>query len=134
MDDDQAIIAKLDKASALMYARDMNVIGELWSAGFRLVGSEEGELASTYEELQALVSALFGASFRLRWIWDDRSIRIERDTAWVFAQGHLEFVYDDPKRPVLSVPYRLVAIFARLGSDWIWRLYSGSEPVPRRPL
>jgi len=134
MNDEQAIIAKLDRASALMYAQDMSIVDELWSDGFRLVGSEEEEIATSHEELRGLVTLLFGASFRLRWLWDDRSIRIENDIAWVFAPGRLEFLYNDPNTPPLSVAYRLVAIFARSGNDWRWRLYSGSEPMPRRPL
>jgi hypothetical protein len=131
MGDTQALTLKLDRASELMFARDIDVVDALWSDGFRLVGSEEGEMAATRDDLEALVSYLFAAPFRLRWVWDDKSFTIENDIAWVFAQGHLEFVYDThTERP----PYRLVAIFRRDGADWKWRLYSGSEPVPARPF
>lgn len=131
MDDIQAITAKLDRASELMFARDIAVVDELWSDGFRLVGSEEGEIAAARDELVALVTALFGAPFRLRWDWDDKSFTIENEIAWVFAQGHLEFVYDTHTE---RVSYRLVAIFRRASDGWQWRLYSGSEPVPARPF
>jgi len=129
MDDIQAITAKLDRASALMFARDIAIVDELWSDGFQLVGSEEGEIAVTHDQLVLLVTTLFAAPFRLRWDWNDKSLTIENDIAWVFAQGHLEFVYDDH---IDRVSYRLVAIFRRASSDWQWRLYSGSEPEPRR--
>lgn len=129
MDDIQAITSKLDRASALMFARDIAIVDELWSDGFRLVGSEEREIATTHAKLVKLVTALFSAPFRLRWDWDGKSVTIENDIAWVFAEGHLEFVFDDH---VDRVSYRLVAIFHRAGTDWKWRLYSGSEPMPPR--
>ena len=131
MDDIEAIAAKLDRAGALMFARDPAIVDELWSDGFRLVGSEIGEIAATRDELVTLVTAIFNAPFKLCWVWDDKSVTIENDIAWVFAQGHLEFVYDDH---VDTVSYRLVAIFRRAGTDRRWRLYSGSEPMPQRPI
>jgi hypothetical protein len=129
MDDIQAITAKLERASALMFAKDIAIVDELWSDGFRLVGSEEGEIAATRDELEALVTFLFSAPFRLRWVWASKDFTIENDIAWVFAQGHVEFVFDDHSEPL---PYRLVAIFRREKNDWTWRLYSGSEPIKRR--
>jgi len=131
MDDDALIFAKLDRASELMFNRDRAIVDELWSDGFQLIGSEDGETAFSRPYLEGLVDALFKASFQLRWFWDRKSIRIENDIAWVFAQGRLEFVYPDR---IIPVAYRLVAIFKRSGNDWVWRLYSGSEPIPRRPL
>ena len=131
MSDIQAIASKLDRLSELMFARDIAIIDELWSDGFQLVGSEEGEIAITRDQLVTLVTNLFAAPFRLCWNWDDKSVTVEGDIAWVFAQGHLEFVYDDHTD---QGSYRLVAIFLRAGNGWLWRLYSGSEPAPPRGL
>lgn len=131
MGDIQAITFKLDRASELMFARNIAVVDEFWSEGFRLIGSEEGEIVATRDDLVALMNRLFAAPFRVRWNWDDTSFTIENDIAWVFAQGHLELVRDShTDRP----SYRLMAIFRRDGDDWKWRLFSGSEPVPARPL
>ena len=129
MSDIQDITAKLEKASALMFARDIAIVDELWSDGFRLIGSEEGEIAATRADLETLINFLFSAPFRLRWVWASKDLTIENDIAWVFAQGHVEFVYPDHTDPL---PYRLVAIFRREKKDWVWRLYSGSEPIKRR--
>ena len=39
--DDQAILARLDRLGALLFARDPAIVDELWSdLGCRLVGSE----------------------------------------------------------------------------------------------
>jgi hypothetical protein len=126
---EQAITSKLEKASDLMYARDLGIIDELWSDGFRLVGSEEGEIAATRYDLEGLINFLFSAPFRLRWKWASLDFVTENDIAWVFAQGQVEFVFDDHTD---ALPYRLVAIFKQDKTDWIWRLYSGSEPIKRR--
>lgn len=131
MDDEAAINAKLDHAANLMFARDMAIIDELWSDGFRLVGSEVDEIAATRDELVALISYIFSMPFRLRWVFNDKAFTIENDIAWVFAQLSVELVFPDN---VVPLPYRLVAIFRKVENDWQWRLYSGSEPVPRRML
>lgn len=129
MSDIAAINAKLDVAANLMFAKDMAIIDELWSDGFRLVGSEEGEIAATRDELVAVISAIFAQPFRLRWVFNDKSFNIENDIAWVFAQLTVELVFPDN---VVALPYRLVTIFRRVAGEWQWRLYSGSEPVPPR--
>lgn len=129
MDDEQIIYSKLERASALMFAKDMAIVDELWNDGFQLVGSEVGEMAATRNELRDLIAYIFTAPFRLRWHWDSKPVKIENDIAWVFAQGHVDFVYPDHTVPF---DYRLVAIFRRAGNDWTWRLYSGSEPEPAR--
>ena len=129
MEDEQAIYSKLARASELMFAKDIAIVDELWSDGFRLVGSEVDEIAATRDELEGLISYIFTAPFRLRWSWDSKPVTIENDIAWIFAQGHVEFVAD---QDVQRFPYRLVAIFRRAGADWTWRLYSGSEPIPTR--
>lgn len=130
MDDKAAIEAKIDIAARLMFAKDMAIIDELWSDGFRLVGSEEGEIAASRDELVALISYLFTLPFRLRWVFSESpAIIIENEVAWTFSQMHVELVCPDK---VISLPYRLVTIFRRVNGAWIWRLYSGSEPVPTR--
>jgi hypothetical protein len=134
MNDTQAIHAKMDGAAALIFAKDKAIVDTLWSDGFRLVGSEEGEMASNRDELAGLIDYIFAQKFRLRWRWDSRPVTVEKDMAWVFAEGVVEFVYDGR---VETFPYRLVTLFKRSaptgsGSDWIWRLYSGSEPVKPR--
>lgn len=128
MDDVSKIKAKLDAAANLISAKDRAIIDELWSDGFRLVGSEDEEIAATREELDGFITLIFAQRFQLRWDWDDISVNVEDEFAWAFARGHVRFVGD----PTLRVPYRLVAIFRRAGDGWQWRLYSGSEPEPLR--
>ena len=125
--DDQAILAKLDRLGALLFARDPAIVDELWSdLGVRLVGSEPGEIANTREGLAALMSSLFSRKARLSWSWDNRNVTRQGEIAWVFAEGHV--VVTAPDR-MDRLPYRLVCIFQRVAGEWRWRLFSGSQPA-----
>src|SRR5260370_8940246 len=58
--DEQAIISRLDRLSALVFARDPTIVDELWcDLGFPLYGSERGERPETRDELRALFQRLF---------------------------------------------------------------------------
>ena len=128
MSDEAEIHAKLDYAAELMSNKNMAIIDELWSEGFRLVGSEDSELANTREGLIAQITKIFAKPLSLHWAWDNRPVIVENDIAWVFATGRLEFVTDPGIPAIDPLPYRLVAIFRRVAGGWQWRLYSGSEP------
>lgn len=119
------ITAKLERLGELMFARDMTIVDELWSDGFRLVGSEIGEIVITRAGLETLFSGLFQNPARLRWRWDETAVTIENDIAWVFAEGNLERTYPDHAD---RKPYRLAAVFRKVEEGWQWRLFSGSEP------
>ena len=125
--DDRAILARLDRLGELLFARDPAIVDELWSdLGFRLVGSEPGEIADTREGLALLMSSLFARKERLSWSWDDRTVTRQGEIAWVFAEGYV--VVTAPERTD-RLPYRLVCIFQRVAGDWRWRLFSGSQPA-----
>lgn len=126
--EDLAVLAKLDQLNALVFARDPAVIDELWSdLGFRLVGSELGEVAQTRDELAALIKALFAKPFRISWVWADRHVTRHGDLAWALAEGELETTYSDRTE---RAPYRLLCIFQNVDDRWRWRLFNGSAPAP----
>jgi hypothetical protein len=125
--EDQALLAKLDRLNALIYARDPSVVDELWSdLGFRLVGSEVGEVDEIREELAAHMEALFAKQFRVSWAWGQRTVTRHGDLAWVFADSEIVIAYPDRTE---RKPYRMFCIFQKLDSDWTWRVFNGSEPV-----
>jgi len=126
MNDDQRILARLEHLGELLFARDPRIVDELWGNGFRLIGSEKGETATTRDQLTALFDRLFALDPRLCWAWDNKTVTIENDIAWVFAEGYVELAYPDH---IDRHPYRLVAIFRKVADDWRWRLFSGSEPA-----
>src|SRR5258707_6036768 len=49
------------------------IVDELWSdLGFRLIGSEPGEIADTRDGLARLMNSLFSRPARLTWSWTSR--------------------------------------------------------------
>jgi len=125
--DEKAILEKLDRFSALVFARDPAVIDELWGeGGFILHGSEQNETATTREELEALFQRQFAKPYRTSWSWESKAVTHHGDLAWVCAEAQLEVTYPERTR---RVPYRLVCIFQKTGERWVWRLFSGSEPA-----
>ena len=125
--EDQALLAKLDRLNDLVYARDPAVVDELWSdLGFRLVGSELGEVDETREELSAHMKALFAKPFRVSWAWRQRKVTHQGDLAWVFADSEIVIAYPDRTE---RKPYRMLGIFQKLDGHWHWRVFNGSEPV-----
>jgi hypothetical protein len=126
MDDRRVILARLHRLGELLFARDRAIIDDLWSEGFELYGSEAGEHAASRSDLVQLFDRLFALPFRIRWQWDHPAVAIAGDVAWLTTEGKLELTHADR---VERKPYRLVAIFQRIGGAWKWRLYSGSEPA-----
>ena len=125
--DDRAILARLDRLGELLFARDPAIVDELWSGfGFRLIGSEPGEIADTREGLAALMAGLFSRKARLSWSWDNRSVTRQGEIAWIFAEGYV--VVTAPDRTD-RLPYRLVCIFQKVAGTRRWRLFSGSQPA-----
>ena len=125
--EDQAVLAKLDRLNALIYARDPAVVDELWSdLGFRLVGSEIAEIDETREELAAHMQALFARPIRISWEWRQRKVTRHGDLAWVFADSEIVIASADRTE---RKPYRMFCIFQKLRDRWYWRAFNGSEPI-----
>lgn len=122
----EALRAKVARMSALLSDRNPAIVDELWSPGFRLVGSEPGEVAADRPRLEKLFAMLFARP--VRYGFDFASFAVDRqgDVAWLFAEGDL---LANGTEGVARHPYRLTAVFLRVGGDWQWRLFSGSEPA-----
>ncbi len=125
--DQEAVFALMDRLGTMIFARDMAVIDEMWSGpGFRLIGSELAEEARSREEMAIFFAHLFAAPARYRWEWGERAVEQLGDLIWVCAKGDL--IISLPEQ-VRRKPYRTTCIFERRGGRWLWRLFSGSEPV-----
>lgn len=122
----QAIREKVGRMSDLLVARDMTIVDELWSPGFRLVGSESGEVAEDPKRLAALFAMLFSRPVSYAFDFPRFEVDVEGTVAWLFAEGDLVATGASGIR---RHPYRLTAIFVGSGGDWTWRLFSGSEPA-----
>jgi N-dimethylarginine dimethylaminohydrolase len=125
--DERTISAKLERLSALVFARDPAIVDELWSGpGFDLYGSEQGERAETRDELVALFANLFAKPYRVCWTWEKTRVKRHGDLAWVCAESQLVVTHSDR---TTRNPHRLTGVLQKVGDDWRWRLFSGSEPA-----
>ncbi|OLP55956.1 hypothetical protein BJF92_02265 [Rhizobium rhizosphaerae] len=113
--------------SGLLRSRDPSIVDELWSDGFRLVGSEVGEMATSREQLVALFRKLFTRTVRYAFDFPIVEVDVDGNVAWLFAEGAL--LADDGEKSE-RLPYRLTAVFTFADERWRWRLFSGAEPAP----
>jgi ketosteroid isomerase-like protein len=120
------IRAKVARMSALLAARDPAIVDELWSPGFRLVGSEHGEIAEDRPRLERLFAMLFARPVAYGFDFTTFAVGRQGDIAWLFADGH---ILAQGATETARHPYRLTAVFQRRGEDWQWRLYCGAEPA-----
>src|SRR5258706_9896634 len=124
---DQMVTSKLEHLSALVFARDMDVVDELWcDLGFNLFGSQQGESAGTRDELATLLRNLFAQPYRISWDWQKTIVDQQGDLVWACADSQLVITHPDHTE---RKPYRLVCIFQKIDAHWHWRLFSGSEPA-----
>lgn len=125
-DTDDAINARIDRFVALLAARDRAVVDELWTdRGFRLVGSEKGEIFRTRDELARKFDALLANPRQLVFEWPRREIDIAGDVAWVFVEGDLVYrsAGEDERRV-----YNATFVFQKIDGAWRWRQFFGAEP------
>jgi ketosteroid isomerase-like protein len=127
MGTERIILDKLDLFVEGIASKDVRLIDELWGDGrFAMIGSEQGEICRTRAELDGKMHAIFASPATLRFEWPDRSVRVVGDVAWVLALGDLVIrdAAGETRRPYLAT-----CIFERVGDEWRWRQFFGSEPA-----
>lgn len=123
---DDAINARIDRFVALLAGRDPAIVDELWTdRGFRLVGSEKGEVFRTRDELARKFEAIFADPRQFVFDWPRREIDVEGTVAWVFVGGDL--IYRSAEGDERRV-YNATFVFQAVDGDWRWRQFFGSEP------
>ena len=125
---DKALHAKLDAFVAKVAGEDISLVDELWNdGGFLMVASEWGEICRTRAELEAKLRAVFAIPATILFDWPKRKLAIVGNAAWIFAEGDLIIRAsgtEDVRRPYLAS-----CIFEKLGGEWHWLQFFGSEPV-----
>lgn len=78
--------------------------------------------------MRELLEGVAASPATLEFRWRERRVRREGDVAWVNAAGTVAVAA--PGEPSLELPYRVTAVFLRLGGRWLWHTHSGSAPGP----
>lgn len=126
MNADELIVRKLQRLSDLIRARDLAFLDEFDPSSALLIGSEDGEVASTRAEMKCLLASVYELPVRVGWEWDEVVASASGDVAWVYAEGRLAMSGDTG---VEHKPYRMSGVLQRSEDRWLWRLFHGSEPA-----
>ncbi len=92
-----------------------------------LVGSDRGEAFKGRQQIEGWLTKLFKNN---RFSWDFERIEIdpfETDAAWVFLEGKMR-LSDLSGNIKGETPYRITGTLIKRGSQWKWRIWSGSIP------
>lgn len=104
---------------ALLEGRDVDGFMALWAADddITLWGSELHERDAGRDQIRAHAQAIVDSGKDLRFDWDDTSVHVEGEVAWVRAAGAAN-----------GSPYRLTVVLVRRSGEWRLHTFSGSEP------
>ena len=89
-----------------------------------LIGSEETDVAIGKAAIRANLYALYAKPFRVTFSFPERRVSALGNIAWFTAEGTYRFSTEDEEHP-----YRLTGILERRDDQWLWQLFSGSEPA-----
>jgi ketosteroid isomerase-like protein len=88
-----------------------------------LVGSEVGEEAVGPEQLAAFFDELYARPYRVLFTLPERRVSLAGNVAWFTATGTYRLSTGGE-----PVPCRLTGVLERRRDQWLWQLFSGSEP------
>ncbi len=121
-----AINGLLDTFVEAIRTRDPTLVDRLWGdGGFRMIGSEVGEICRSRAELEAKIGSIFAHPARFVFDFPSREVTVAGPVAWIFAEGTLSRI---EAGTTASRPYLATCIFERVGRAWRWRQFFGSEP------
>lgn len=120
----------LERFNHLVSTKNQQVLAEFApSDEVLLIGSDDGEIATGRQELEAFFTRIFSNETSYSWEWDHIDVWHAGNLAWFFADGQVVLTTTKEQR---KSPYRITGIMERRDSRWLWRQYHGSEPVVRK--
>jgi ketosteroid isomerase-like protein len=122
-----AVRAVLKRFFHLVSTRDMRMRAEFAPGDdVLLVGSDAGEIATGPQEIEAFFTRIFARASTFS--WKARCIEVSQagDIAWFFAEGLMIVESAEGQE---KAPYRISGVLERIGDQWLWRQYHGSNPV-----
>ncbi|WP_304219403.1 nuclear transport factor 2 family protein, partial [Phenylobacterium aquaticum] len=125
-DVEAAVRARLARFSDLVSARDLALADEFHDPGL-FAGSGAAEKAVGRAAMHALFTTIYAQPFRIAFAWDAVRVDHAGDLAWLFAEGVAVVTPDTGA--VQRTPYRVTGVLQRRGPDWLWRQWTGAEPV-----
>lgn len=120
----------LERFNQLVSTKNQQVLAEFASSDeVLLIGSDDGEIATGRQELEAFFTRIFSNETTYSWEWDRVDVWHAGNLAWFFADGQVVLTTTKEQR---KSPYRITGIMERRDGRWLWKQYHGSEPVVRK--
>jgi hypothetical protein len=85
-----------------------------------------GEIATGAQEIGEFFTRIFARTSTFSWKSRRISVSQAGGIAWFFADGQMTV---DSAEGQAKAPYRISGVLERIGDQWLWRQYHGSEPV-----
>ena len=127
-DPDSAIRKSLYRLNEMCATKDVQKMMSLFddSEDIIVVGSDSGEVFIGKKQVQSFMSFLCKMPFVFSFDLNMVSINHNKNTAWVFVDGKM--VHTKGNIITARIPYRITAVMVKRGSDWKWKIFSGSIP------
>jgi ketosteroid isomerase-like protein len=92
-------------------------------ADVALFGSEASDRAIGAPAIRQHFADFYAKPFRIIFTFPDRRVSAHGNVAWFTGEGSYRLSTAD-----VDVPYRLTGVLERRREQWLWQLFSGSEP------
>ena len=127
-DPDSAIRKSLNRLNEMCATKDVQKMMSLFddSDEIIVVGSDSGEVFIGKKQVQSFMSFLCKMPFVFSFDMNMVSINHNKNTAWVFVNGKM--LHTKGSVITAKIPYRITAVMVKKGSDWKWKVFSGSIP------
>lgn len=89
-----------------------------------LFGADAGEVVKGPDALRAFFADLYARPYRLLFTLDDRLVSSAGPVAWLTGAGAYSLSTGEGE----PVPFRLTGVLERRRDQWLWQLFSASEP------
>ncbi len=124
---EQEILAVLNEFDKAFREQDLHRMMKLFVDDEAIfVGAESGAEARGIQQIRSFFESFFSEPFVFGFDWQKVNIDVIGEVAWLFSNCHIEVISAAGRH---HHPYRVTAIFQRVGSQWRWLHYHGSEPA-----
>lgn len=120
--------AALRRLLAALATRDVAQILPLFTDNPSVFGAVDNEVAIGATAVRSFFEDLCGHPATYDWTWEVTAAGRDADLAWFVAPGRARWTGDDGAISEFE-PCRLSGVLRRIGSDWMFELFNGSEPT-----
>lgn len=89
-----------------------------------LFGADRGEAVRGPEALRAFFAGLYAEPYRLLFTLETRQVSAAGPVAWVTGEGTYALSTGEGG----TIPFRLAGVLERRRDQWLWQMFSASEP------